>query len=146
MDGGDLSSSYLPLSQNGKNIGISETFSAFLDLVAMGRCVRTREGEDGAADRSAVGAETSVLQETAKTPPSWGRQPEVEGWCAGHGHVLRPGRVRKRRGAEEVVKNSSVQEKEDSGRCLQRSPLFFIVNDLKEGANSMLIKICGRNI
>lgn len=42
--------------------------------------------------------------------------------------------------------NGSVQEREGSKRCLQRSALFFIVNDLKEGANSMLIKICRRNI
>jgi len=60
--------------------------------------------------------------------------------------VLCPGRARKRQGAEEVVINGSVQAGEGSGRRLQRSALFFIVNDLKEGANSMLIKICRRNI
>lgn len=54
--------------------------------------------------------------------------------------------MRKQQGAEEVMMNGSVQEREDSERCLQRSALFFIVNDVKEGANSMLIKIYGRNI
>lgn len=41
--------------------------------------------------------------------------------------------------------NGSRQEREGSERCLQKSALCFIVNDLKEGANSMLIKICKGN-
>lgn len=52
---------------------------------------------------------------------------------------------RKQQGAEEVMVNGSGQEGEGSERCLQKSALCFIVNDLKEGANSMLIKICRGN-